>query len=58
MGGGVVVLVLLLHASLPHRTSIPTVIVSLTTHDNMYVHIFVHVHVHVFVHGYMDIWVF
>ena len=31
-----------------HRTSIPTVVVSLTTHDNMYENIYVHVHVHVY----------
>ena len=39
-----------------HRTSIPTVVVSLTTHDNMYV--FKDVHVHVYVHGYMGMWIF
>ena len=62
--GGVVVVVVVVVASVcpssgqTHRTSIPTVVVSLTTHENMYVYIHVHVHVHVYVHGYMDFWVF
>ena len=41
-----------------HRTSTPTAVVSLTTHDNMYVYINVHVHVQENVHGYMDMCVF
>ena len=36
-----------------HHTSIPTVVVSLMTHDNMYVYMYVHVHVHENVHGFM-----
>ena len=34
-----------------HHTSIPTVVVSLMIHDNMFVYIYVYVHVH----GYMDL---
>ena len=52
-GGGVgVVVASVCHSSgQTHRTSIPTVVASLTTHDNMYAHIYVHVHVHEHVHG-------
>ena len=34
-------------------TSIPTVVVSLMIHDNMYIYICVHVHVYVY--GYVDL---
>ena len=40
------------------HTHIPTVVVSLTTHDNMYGYMHVNVHVHVYVHGYLDFLVF
>ena len=41
-----------------HRNSIPTVVVSLTTHENMVVYIYVLVHVRVYEHGFLDFWVF
>ena len=51
-GVGVVVASVCPSSGQTRHTSIPTVVVSLTIHDNMYV--YVYVHVHVCVHGYID----
>ena len=53
-GVGVVVASICPFSGQKHRTSIPTVVVSSTTHDNVYVYIYVHVHV--YAHENMEIW--
>ena len=55
-GVGVVVASVCPSSGQTHRTSIPTVVVSLTTHDNMYVYIFVHGHMDE--HGFLEMWIF
>ena len=57
-GVGVVVASVCHSSGLTHRTSIPTVVASLTTHDNMFVFMCVHERANVYVHGYIAILTF